>query len=121
MANWKPYPKDPRYLISDEGQVRGPMGKILKPRKVGPKNKPYLAVHIGIGNNSKIHHLVLDTFVGPRPAGYEALHADDDQNNNALSNLSWGTHADNMKQAKMPRGKKHWNFGGCYHRIQKAT
>jgi hypothetical protein len=35
--------------------------------------------------------------VGPCPLGMEALHWDDDINNNHLSNLRWGTRTDNMR------------------------
>jgi hypothetical protein len=42
------------------------------------------------------HGLVLETFVGPRPVGQECLHDDGDPLNNHLSNLRWGTHAENM-------------------------
>ena len=27
---WRPWPREPRYLVSDQGRVRGPSGKILK-------------------------------------------------------------------------------------------
>lgn len=39
---------------------------------------------------------MLEAFVGPRPDGYECSHLDGDPLNNALPNLAWETHADNM-------------------------
>lgn len=46
-----------------------------------------------------IHHLVLETFVGPRPESCEALHGDGDRLNNAVSNLRWGTRKENLADA----------------------
>lgn len=56
-------------------------------------------VCLGRNQPRKVHHLVLEAFVGPRPVGCEALHADDNPANNALSNLSWGSHLKNMADA----------------------
>jgi hypothetical protein len=67
--------------------------------RLGP-NGSYVryTVSIGRGTTRYVHGLVLEAFVGPRPDGMEALHADDNTANNALSNLSWGTReANNAK------------------------
>jgi len=55
----------------------------------------------------KVHKLVLETFVGPRPDGKLGLHRDDDHNNNAVSNLYWGSGSDNQYDAV--RNGKHAN------------
>lgn len=48
-----------------------------------------------------VHRLVLETFVGAAPeANMECLHRDGDPSNNAISNLSWGTSADNHDDRK---------------------
>ena len=104
---WLSIADRPNYFVSDLGRVRGPR-KILKLRPCGPGK--YLAIHWAGGTNRYVHLLVLEAFVGPRPPGMEALHGDDERDNNRLDNLSWGTHAVNMKQAKMPRGRDHWNY-----------
>jgi hypothetical protein len=39
----------------------------------------------------RLHILVLEAFVGPRPAGMYGLHWDDDPCNNHISNLRWDT------------------------------
>lgn len=46
-----------------------------------------------------VHHLVLEAFVGPRPAGMQGCHRDDDPRNNALDNLRWDTPAGNKSDA----------------------
>lgn len=52
----------------------------------------------------KIHHLVLRAFVGPCPDGMMACHYDDDQLNNNVKNLRWGTNRDNVDD-KIRNGK----------------
>jgi hypothetical protein len=42
-----------------------------------------------------IHHLVLETFVGPRPLGMICRHLDGDPSHNHARNLRWGTYAEN--------------------------
>lgn len=43
-----------------------------------------------------IHRLVLEAFVGLRPAGMQCRHLDGNQENNCLSNLMWGTPKSNQ-------------------------
>ncbi len=55
----------------------------------------------------RVHRLVLETYVGDRPAGMECRHLDGDKLNNNLSNLVWGNKSDNEKDAwKHSRAKK---------------
>ncbi len=43
-----------------------------------------------------VHHLVLEAFKGLKPPGKEARHLDGNFNNNVITNLEWGTHAENI-------------------------
>jgi hypothetical protein len=56
-----------------------------------------------------VHRLVLLAFVGPPPEGTQAMHADDNPQNNRLDNLSWGTWSENQAQrvrnGRLPRGE----------------
>ena len=52
-----------------------------------------------------IHRMVLEAFVGPRQPGQECLHRNDIQGDNRLTNLRWGTHAEN--QADCVRNGNH--------------
>jgi hypothetical protein len=45
--------------------------------------------------SAPVHELVLDAFVGPRPAGFLSRHRNGDKNDNRPSNLLYGTNADN--------------------------
>lgn len=49
----------------------------------------------GVNKTRTVHSLVLEAFVGLRKEGYEALHIDGNSHNNALTNLRWGSHAEN--------------------------
>lgn len=44
---------------------------------------------------ASVHVLVLEAFVGPRPEGHYGCHIDGRPENNRLSNLYWGTPAQN--------------------------
>ena len=49
----------------------------------------------GMSRKIHIHTLVLVSFVGPRPDGHECRHLDGNKTNNHVTNLRWGTHAEN--------------------------
>ena len=114
--NWLPVPGyEGLYSVSDQGRARSETrtlvnksgvsrtwtGRILSvkpvPRITG-RGRKYPCVTLyrdGVDEKFRIHTMVLLAFRGPRPAGKECLHADDDPNNNQLSNLRYGTHSDN--------------------------
>jgi len=95
---WKPIiGYEGLYQVSDLGKVRSlKFGKerILKPGM----SAGYLAV--GLCNNGqktrKVHQLVAEAFIGPRPDGYETCHKDDVKTNNVLTNLYYGTKSENL-------------------------
>lgn len=51
------------------------------------------------GHMRRVHQLVLETFVGPRPKGMECRHLDGNKHNNHLKNLKWGTRSENQHDA----------------------
>ena len=59
-----------------------------------------------------MHILVLETFVGPRPEGMQCRHLDGDETNNHISNLCWGTvaenHRDKILHGTSNRGERHY-------------
>jgi hypothetical protein len=85
-------------------------GRILRAR---PKESGHLNVSLGARNTKKVHRLVLETFVGPCPAGLECLHADGDPTNNRIGNLRWGTRVDNRADMR--------THAQLYRRRQGAT
>jgi hypothetical protein len=49
------------------------------------------------GKSRRIHVLVLEAFVGPRPTKYTANHKNFVRTDNRLENLEWLTHQENLK------------------------
>ena len=103
----KPYPHDPRYLVTEDGDVYGPRGRKLKPMMTGRKRclRPKIRISTVPRIDVDVGVMVLETYVGPRPAGMVHMHADDDQMNNKLANLSWGTHRQNALTSR-DRGQR---------------
>jgi len=115
MENWKDIPGyEGRYQVSDQGRVRsldalilcsGPVkgayysskkGRVLRP---GRMPLGHLSVALGKGNSQCVHKLVLISFTGAAPEGYECLHRNGAPDDNRLDNLHWGTRSENMKDA----------------------
>lgn len=95
-----------RYEVSDDGQVRalaGPgRGRLNATRvlKIQKNTNGYWQVLLYSGGGVKpkakrVHNMMLEAFVGPRPPDNFGRHVDDNPDNNQLSNLRWGTRSDN--------------------------
>jgi NUMOD4 motif/HNH endonuclease len=108
------------YEVSDLGRVRSldrmtgrrlRRGRILKaiPQKRGGHLHVSLCAD-GTEVVRHVHRIVLEAFVGPRPDGMETRHLDGDPVNNALTNICWGTYADNrqdmLRHGKHPNSRK---------------
>lgn len=89
------------YEVSNLGRVRSHKSGSPRILKGGPGTTPmrYLRVTLRDQANVQsvryIHTMVLEAFVGPRPTGLLALHRDGSVANCRLSNLRWGTAAEN--------------------------
>lgn len=112
---WKPIPGyEAAYEASTEGQIRSLErivtytrrdgrcverkypSKVLKP---GLNSRGYEIVtlcDLDNHNTRAVHRLILETFVGPKQPGQECRHLDRNIRNNTLTNLCWGTAAENM-------------------------
>lgn len=107
------------YDVSSLGQVKshprlGTRGGILaRPveRREGAYPKVLLYDGTGKRRTRKIHHLVLEAFVGPCPAGQEARHLDGDRLNASLVNLLWGTPAANYRDKVRHGTARVWGAG----------
>lgn len=86
---------------SGNGGIRIIRERILKPCVNGldaSGNITRMAVSLYKEDRMKvrrIHRLVLEAFVGPRPDDMDACHWDDDPTNNRLINLRWDTRKEN--------------------------
>lgn len=97
MTEWRAVAADPRYEVSDGGDVRSTAQSKI-PRLLHPtaaSGGRYRQIWMG-GRQVKVDALVLETFVGPRPPKMEPCHGDGDNLNDALTNLRWGTRAENI-------------------------
>jgi hypothetical protein len=84
--------------------------------KPGQIRKGSLGVRLqrkGFVRHFPVHRLILETFIGPRPQGFECRHLNGDPKDNRLSNLCWGTHRANkedmIRHNTTLRGEKNWN------------
>lgn len=113
MENWKPVIGWPEYEVSDQGRVRsldryrpGRNGcvRLIRGRVLGNRSrKGYLRVRFPDRQDKFVHVLVLEAFMGSRPAGHETRHLDGDKTNNNLANLAWGTSEENKADRKRHR------------------
>lgn len=96
------------YEVSDCGRVRS-VERVIELTRMGKTTARRLRMRVlrpGIDQNGRphvdlqragqslsrnVHLLVLEAFVGPRPAGLHGCHHDDVPTNNRLDNLRWDT------------------------------
>lgn len=109
---WAPVPGT-AYEASNLGRVRNPKtGRIVGTcrLKSGYFSLPGLLVH----------RAVLSAFDGPRPPNIVARHGNSDRGDNRLTNLSWGTRAENAEDA-MLAGRLRGRNGAPVAAVDKAT
>jgi len=99
---WKQISDHKKYEVSSEGSVR----RIGKMHYLSPwKHKSgHLYVRLD-GKSRQVHHLVLGAFGDCRKTGLECLHKDGNPQNNNISNLHWGTRAQNIEDYRHHHGK----------------
>lgn len=102
MERWRDVPGfEGIYRVSDHGRLssRTPDGRGSYRRYLTRGSRDayrLVALHDGPRlRRTAMHILMLEAFIGPRPPGMEARHLDDVKHNNVLSNLAWGTQAEN--------------------------
>lgn len=129
---WKSVPDyEGIYEVSDHGRVRGVSRidgrghhretSVKPPTLAGPKGKQYLQVQLyrmpkpcpccghrerSKGQARKVHLLVLEAFISPRPPGMQGCHNNGDKLDNRLENLRWGTPGSNTRD-KRDHGTNH--------------
>jgi HNH endonuclease len=90
-----------RVPYGSSGATRGVPAKRMSPNLVSNNGNRQGALMLSLGRKrrKRVSHIVLETFVGPRPEGQIARHGDDDPFNNSVENLCWGTHSENAHDA----------------------
>lgn len=121
----KPIANAPGYWVTSDGVVysdwkaNGP-GPYLCDLSYRHPLKPILDSVgyqcVGIRQNSRrhmrrIHQILLESYVGPKPEGMVARHLDGDPTNNHLDNLVWGSYKENaedtVRHGRSTAGSKH--------------
>lgn len=88
------------YSVSNLGRVRGRTGAILKgSRAAGYRSLRLCKVVRGRATTKDVyvHDLVLDAFVGPKPANSEVRHGPAGKLNNSVENLCYGSRSENQR------------------------
>jgi hypothetical protein len=121
MVDYRPYPRLPRYVVGSDGSAwsvfcrdRNGIHVRSRIRRMAAFRSRYLEYKMGDGQKRfcvRGHVMVLETFVGPRPAGHQAAHNDGTTDNNAVSNLRWATPKANARDKEghgtVRRGEAH--------------
>lgn len=111
---WLPVPGWPGYEVSNLGQVRSLPRFVRRQRgnlhrvhgrtlsqSVQKGDVPYRIVnmHGASGRRAarRVHAVVLEAFVGPRPPGLLVRHLNGDPADNSLANLKYGTATENNR------------------------
>lgn len=121
VEEWRDVPGwEGLYQVSDHGRVRSvdrvmdlPSGqtrryksRILK-HGIHPAGHHLVSLYQGGKRTTQyVHVLVAEAFIGPRAPGEEALHHDDNPDNNHVRNITWGTRSENIRD--MIRNGKHY-------------
>jgi hypothetical protein len=99
------------YAVDTDGNVysRRPLGLSRQlrsnwsPLRSGKDKDGYLMVILQVDGTkrvAKVHHLVLEAFVGEKPKGHECSHKNGIRSDNRLSNLEWSTKRENIAKKK---------------------
>jgi len=117
------------YEVSDQGRVRSKLrevasgknsralrgGRVLKHANTGGYFHLTLS-NAPVEKNFRVHVLVAEAFLGPRPEEMNACHKDGDSTNNVPANLYWGTQLQNIRD-KVRHGTDRFALkrGHCAH------
>ena len=105
-----------RYLVNTQGQVYSRwQDRLLQGRPVG---SGHIRVYLRLPGGPRgryVHQLVMEAFVGPRPAGMDTRHLDGNPANNALANLAYGTPSENARDRRRHGTDANARKAACKH------
>lgn len=99
----------PRLGAGGGGSMRMRGGQILKRSIENGRARVRLCDRERIVRK-RVYVLVAEAFLGPRPPGHDVRHLDDVATNDVLTNLAYGTRAENIEDAE--RNGKTWYVPG---------
>lgn len=86
---WRELPTDPRYKVSEYGQIKGLSGRVMKQAK---DTRGYMYVTLSDNYHQRhlsVHRAVAMCYI-PNPHNYPQVnHKDEDKTNNFYTNLEW--------------------------------
>ena len=95
-----------RIVIDSLGRQARYRGRVLKQIR---DSAGYAVVNLSLNGKSyrrRVHELVADAFLGPRPPGLEVCHGPNGTGDNSVGNLRYDTHTENVRDSV--RGRTHW-------------
>lgn len=90
------------YYVTKDGKVFSSKSGELKEMAQSIDQWNYRKVSFRVNKKTKtvrVHTLVAEAYLGPRPPGYEINHIDGDKHNNHVSNLEYVIPGDNLRHA----------------------
>lgn len=111
QTEYRPVPDFPGYRVGSDGSFwtnrkPGPGRQFYaewKRKSVRPRADGYVWVSLvrqGRDYGRPLHRLILEAFVGPRPARMVACHNNGKRSDNRLSNLRWDLQSNNLADRK---------------------
>lgn len=89
-----------KYLVCSNGDIYGPTGKKLKPRKSDDGYAIVTMGRAGVKRSSQYVHRVVAKVFLPNPNNLSDVdHLDNNRMNPAVENLEWVTHEENIRRA----------------------
>lgn len=109
LEHWSPIPSCPGYEASDLGRIRSWCWTINKNRR-HLADEPRIKAHhingngyciVGLGHrkSARVHVLIAEAFIGPKPHGMDVNHKDGNKQNNRADNLEYVTRSENLRHA----------------------
>lgn len=117
---YRPFARHPGLLVGRDGSIKGPTGRTLKTSTTSTAGHHQVNARIpGAGRavlpvKYYVHHMVAETWIGPRPDGQIVCHNDFDKDNNAAENLRYDTSA-NDRARRVAAGRIHRPRGSQNH------
>ena len=94
---WKEWPRDPRILVSNKGNVVSGEKEVWSPLKVSHTNSGYQRV--AAGGWQLVHRMVAETWIDNPNHYSDVNHINGDKDDNRVENLEWVTHSENLYHA----------------------
>ena len=96
---WKEWPRDPRIMVSNKGNVVSYKRGVPYPLRVSYSGSGYQKVSTSHESFSYVHKMVAETWI-PNPNHHkEVNHIDGDKDDNRVENLEWVTRSQNIRHA----------------------